>query len=756
MITKIIIKNIASYNSNGVEIEELTKLNYFFGNNGCGKSTIAKYLDSLQKDTSNMLFPFCNAENFDSDKEEILVFNQDFIEDNFKNNDSLKGVFSLNESNAKIDGEIKDNEKKITEKESKRKSIEEFNETLNNEKSKLREDLANKCFEKRDIFKTFSKIKLEYSGNKKSSLNNIERILEQDIENQDLNEINLLYKMLYEENIINIDNTIDIELYNNFIEEQNKLSSLLDEVIVGKEDVQISKMIKDYGLKTWVAQGKIFLEKTKTVCPFCQKKTIDDDFISQLNSIFDESYKQKLIELEKEKELYEKCYFELEESIQIVSTQYNNENITSNLQMSLKKFYDINLNIVKEKINSPNERKTFLETPNSFIENINSINTAIEHNNLLVNSIDEQKENLKENMWKYLAYECKEDVKKYNEESAEKQKLISENLEEINKLKIEIDNLIIANTELQTKTVNTKEAIDNINQILKNSGFTCFQILEKNRENNISQYCLSRTTEISRENIFTSLSEGEKNFISFLYFYQLCLGTTDIKKKSAKKKIIVIDDPVSSMDSQVLFIVSTLVNRLITYKGKTKSERDEFLNPNITQVFIFTHNYYFYKEVAMKKRPLCKLQSHYRISKNCENITNIQKCDYKEQDDYSLMWQTVRYVKENTPKNSNSQNILIANLFRRILETYANFIGLGNDAWATVLCDENKDSVEHYLKCAFISMINDESHKVSPLDNMYFEKIHNEKIEKLFEIFESIFSVVGPEHYAKMMAGNDK
>lgn len=29
MITKIIIKNIASYNSNGVEIEELTKLNYF-------------------------------------------------------------------------------------------------------------------------------------------------------------------------------------------------------------------------------------------------------------------------------------------------------------------------------------------------------------------------------------------------------------------------------------------------------------------------------------------------------------------------------------------------------------------------------------------------------------------------------------------------------------------------------------------------------------------------------------------------------
>ena len=48
LITKIIIKNIASYNSNGVEIEELTKLNYFFGNNGCGKSTIERWETSKE------------------------------------------------------------------------------------------------------------------------------------------------------------------------------------------------------------------------------------------------------------------------------------------------------------------------------------------------------------------------------------------------------------------------------------------------------------------------------------------------------------------------------------------------------------------------------------------------------------------------------------------------------------------------------------------------------------------------------------
>ena len=99
-------------------------------------------------------------------------------------------------------------------------------------------------------------------------------------------------------------------------------------------------------------------------------------------------------------------------------------------------------------------------------------------------------------------------------------------------------------------------------------------------------------------------------------------------------------------------------------------------------------------------------------------------------------------------------SLLLANLFRRILESYANFIGFGTDAWATVLVDDNKDTIEHYLKTAFISMINDESHKVSPFDNFYFQKIHNANPSKLFDVFESIFNTIGKEHYDRMMVIN--
>ena len=45
MISSITMNAIATYNN--VTIQNLKKVNFFFGLNGSGKSTIAKYLNSL-------------------------------------------------------------------------------------------------------------------------------------------------------------------------------------------------------------------------------------------------------------------------------------------------------------------------------------------------------------------------------------------------------------------------------------------------------------------------------------------------------------------------------------------------------------------------------------------------------------------------------------------------------------------------------------------------------------------------------------
>lgn len=54
--------------------------------------------------------------------------------------------------------------------------------------------------------------------------------------------------------------------------------------------------------------------------------------------------------------------------------------------------------------------------------------------------------------------------------------------------------------------------------------------------------------------------------------------------------MVIIDDPISSLDSNVLFIVSTLVKNLINDCRNNKN--------GIQQIFNLTHNIYFHKEIT--------------------------------------------------------------------------------------------------------------------------------------------------------------
>ncbi len=55
-------------------------------------------------------------------------------------------------------------------------------------------------------------------------------------------------------------------------------------------------------------------------------------------------------------------------------------------------------------------------------------------------------------------------------------------------------------------------------------------------------------------------------------------------------RVVIIDDPISSLDSNVMFIVTTLVKDLV------KDCRDG--KRGIKQVFVLTHNVYFHKEAT--------------------------------------------------------------------------------------------------------------------------------------------------------------
>ncbi len=134
--------------------------------------------------------------------------------------------------------------------------------------------------------------------------------------------------------------------------------------------------------------------------------------------------------------------------------------------------------------------------------------------------------------------------------------------------------------------------------------------IEKHSE---SLYIIVRDNQDS--DTFQTLSEGERMIISFLYFIELCRG-----KKSAGdvggKKIIVIDDPISSLSHIFMFNIGQLIKK-------------EFLfSDTYEQVFLLTHSLYFFYELTDPNHNHRKEnQKLFRITKNCDGsqIFNMKK-----------------------------------------------------------------------------------------------------------------------------------
>lgn len=753
MIETLNIKDVATFEPiNGVQITDLKKVNFFFGFNGSGKSTIAKYLHNLSLEESQRSLDFkdCTQNGFNDSNHQILTFDENFIEVNFNQSSLLKGVFSLNEKNELIDGQIVTQEATINSYKNLKEKKETLIEKVGQDKSQKQTTLFNTCWSQRATFSTFTKITLDYPRSKPNHLQKLESILQNPLVNiPTIEQLTERYNSLYEKEISEITITVNSKLYKEIRIIERDLESLLSEVIVGNEDVDIAALIKKLDSRNWVETGVKYLGQTDDICPFCQQQTITDNLKQQFNELFDETYKEKIAEIERLFNLYKQKSTTLLSNILDIQNIYNPTNLASNTHIKLKDLFDSNSRIIAYKIKHSNEKKS-LTSLNTIKSKLSEIINSIKQNNITFSELDDSRNTLITDIWLYLAQQCQSDIETFAKKVIKYERIIIT----ANQLISGYDTKALAAKQtietLRSQTVNTKDAVDNINLILKTTGFEGFEVAEKDTVNNISQYYLKRNGSTDEIPVFRSLSEGEKNFISFLYFFQLCVGTDDIENNSTKKKIIVIDDPVSSLDSQSLFVVSTLVHQLILRKGNNpKADKKLFNNKNVSQVFVLTHNLYFYKEVSFEKRSICTDFWHYRITKT-NNISEISGSYNKTVfDDYSLLWQTLKDIKSNLPTDS-SLNIVVANTMRRVIESFVNFIGLGRDSWGALLT-ENSEEPSYYIKCSFISTINDESHKVTALDSIYFQKIINEQPQLLFDVFREIFILIGKEHYELMM-----
>jgi wobble nucleotide-excising tRNase len=100
MLTGININNVATYCSPS-QMSDFKKINFIFGSNGSGKTTISRVLDQVEGHRH------CALQWENGTPLKVLVYNSDFIENNFNQENTVKGVFTLGSD--QVDAEIQIN-----------------------------------------------------------------------------------------------------------------------------------------------------------------------------------------------------------------------------------------------------------------------------------------------------------------------------------------------------------------------------------------------------------------------------------------------------------------------------------------------------------------------------------------------------------------------------------------------------------------------------------------------------------------------
>ncbi|WQX40264.1 AAA family ATPase [Helicobacter pylori] len=732
-ISQISLKKVATFDENGASFENLKSINFIYGANGSGKTTTSSFLKNPAENGIEDKFASSKIVWYNNESLKIEVYNKQFKEEQFRNS-QVKGIFTLgkktNENLEKIESKKesinKENEKKIKNKESLKK--------ITQEKEKEEKDFTDSCWEK--LYKKFEedfKETLEGFKRKEKFKEKILKEFENDKYNQ--SEIVGLEKLKEKIEIVFGENQTELALLECDLTDFDSIEnhSIWEQKIVGSGGVAIADLIKKLSNEDWVAQGREYV-KDNSICPFCQKETITEEFKKQLESYFDTSYQESTDTIKKMKEDYtNKTDEALERLNEVIKTEQNKLD-TENLKRIIETLRSkINANQQKMLDKGKEMSRSFkLDNTKNEIDAIKDLiakaNEQIANYNEMIKDIEKQKKSCKEQTWKFLINEFKSDIQEYNKKycGLEKginnlEKAISENQEKIKKLENEIK-------ELEKNMVSIKPIVNEINTLLKEYGFTNFSLACTEDE---------KFYRIQREDgqlVGETLSEGEATFITFLYYYHLAKGSLK-ENDISKNKVLVIDDPISSLDSNILFIVSVLVKDLMKETMEEKT--------NIKQIIILTHNTYFYKEITLEYDLKC-YQGKYSfwIIRKDNNVSKIK--DYKEnpiKNSYELLWQEVKQAKDN-----NASWVSLQNVMRRIIEYYFRILGgfKHNDSLSE--CFEN---IEEKRVCnSFISWFNDGSHGIS--DDLFVQS-QDTSIEIYLKVFEKIFKETGHESHYKMM-----
>lgn len=218
------------------------------------------------------------------------------------------------------------------------------------------------------------------------------------------------------------------------------------------------------------------------------------------------------------------------------------------------------------------------------------------------------------------------------------------------------------------------------------------------------------------EREITELSTGEKNVIAFLYFIE---KLDEVRENaSSKPRVIVFDDPMSSNDDGMQYLIIEELQKLM----KSLYESDHFI--------LMTHNKHFYLNVKYghkyRNDSFIRFQSDGK--KTCIIIIKKEDEDFKTS--YEALWCELKTLFNIEAVSAD----LLLNPIRRIIETYTKFNAINKDKFC--------GSVDGAMK-----LFNVNSHSIDDVEAELNGKTKKEIIQMFYDCF---YTNDRAEHFRKL------
>lgn len=736
--------------------KDFGRYNLFYGWNGSGKSTLSGVFRCIENKANSEKFPSSEFTvgiegstpitqvNIAESELNIYTFNHDFIHENISFNSIVKSILLVDKEKIEEREKLEElNKAQKLDSEAHRKEAEEIKK-LDAAISKFGTDSARHMKTGLQSIDTTDRYYLNYDKRR------FEAFISKNLEATKSDS-----QLLDEDKIIELTNaaktdqksTISFTQLNIsqevFVKAKERLDDLLKTSVVSKT---IQRLVEYVDIKSWVEVGLDLHKHYETnQCEFCGN-TVTEERAKQLEDHFNDDYKafqNRLVKadgwlsgqylqvpvLPAESDFYEEFKNEYRKACTAL------EKNTTDLNEKISAWHTT----LKEKIRNPLETGLTVEAINeslikAFNDAMTSINATVGKHNHKSGNFKEETDKSKKRL--ELHYATTE-VKTFGYHDKKK----------------ELATRTTKNNTLKNTIYNRKAEIRTLENSLSNEGLGADQFNESlhkflgRSELKLRFNPEKKGYEILRNDsdlVDGNLSEGEKTAIAFVYFI------TKLKENdnNIEDTIIVVDDPISSFDSNHLFHAYSFM--------KMNCEHAK-------QLFVLTHNFTFFKLIRdwisrKNKRDNQNIANFYVVKADnkrprASTYVNAESALTLYNSEYHYIFSRLHSLK-NQQTLETDDHFLAANLSRKLLEAFlsfkfpknrGNFANLFNAAVSVSANPE--DEVKEKIR----KFINEYSHNdLIETNEDFIENLIGEGISVISDIFDWI-EELDEKHYQEMM-----